>query len=154
MVQEFPPIRCVVLIVGAALLIIGCSAKEVSPTSSDADASAATASAALSQSLSPDEKLRKEQIEILEKVKHEQIDILEKICEEYEKVTDKKSMREARPKVRDLYDKLTRLNVQFNALPEQCREALTVKELLEKERDATARLVAAKNKAHAVEIGK
>jgi len=82
-----------------------------------------------------------------EKLMKERIDTLEEMIGELEKVTNKSSMDRASLAFRELSAKLTRLNEEFKALPEELKQKANSSVLSQKMEEVTARLRAAKAKA-------
>lgn len=83
-----------------------------------------------------------------EKLMAARIETLEKIAEQYENVSSKKStMSEAHPAIAELQDKLRKLNLEFEARPQQARDEARAA-LGEKMSDANMRMRAAKSKVY------
>ncbi len=82
----------------------------------------------------------------------ERIALLEKMVEELDKVTDKSSMDQAWPTVKELSARLTSLNEEFQALPDDLKQKANTSTLARKMQEVTARLTTAKTRAHQASI--
>lgn len=84
---------------------------------------------------------------IEDKLAKEQIDILDRLAAEFDKVTDKESLAQIQPEVKNLSDRLSRTTQEFQTLAAPKREAAMNANMAELQ-TASARMRTARDKAY------